>query len=52
MKMSKYKWNWIKFIGKHFLIKFLNKADQEYILYHRRFFEVKSWDKFFKEDFK
>lgn len=49
MMMSKTKWKWIKFFGRRYVVVFPNKADVYYILYHRRMYDVKSWDKFFKE---
>lgn len=47
--MSKFKWKWIKFWGYRYLVISPNKADKEYILYHRRYFDKKLWDNFFEE---
>lgn len=48
--MSKLKWKWIKFLGYRYVAVFPNKANKEYILYHRRCFDKHLWDKFFEEE--
>ena len=48
IKMSKQKWKWIKFWGYHYIMKYPNKADVEYIIYHRKIYDVYKWDRFFE----
>ena len=52
MKMSKLKWNWIKFWGHQYIWMYPNKANKQVVFYHHLFFDVKLWDDFFKEDLK
>jgi len=49
MKISKFKWMWIKFWGNHFVMVSPNNSKIVYILYHHRVFEKDLWDKHFKE---
>ena len=49
MKFSKLKWKWIKFWGHRYITMFPDKSKKEYILYHRRFYEINLWDKYFAE---
>lgn len=49
MRISKLKWKWIKFWGHSYLITFPDKFNKQIVLYHRRWFDVKQWDNFFKE---
>ncbi len=48
-KMSKRKWDWIKYWGHHYQVIFPNKSNQNFILYHHKLYDVKSWNQFFKE---
>ncbi len=49
MRITKFKWKWIKFWGRWF--KFVDTDNKkEFILYHRRIFDVNKWDEFLKGD--
>lgn len=48
--MSKLKWKWIKFWGYRYIVVYPNKANKEYILYHRKYYDKKGWDNFFEEE--
>ena len=47
MKVSKLKWKWIKFWGYRYLMVSPDFSKEEYIIYHRRIFKIKDWDKYF-----
>lgn len=51
MRITKFKWKWIKFWGHRYLAISPFNLKKQYILYHRRFFSIDDWDKFFKEEF-
>lgn len=52
MRVNKFKWKWIKFWGHRYLMISPSNLKIQYILYHRRIFNIDEWDKHFKEDFK
>lgn len=49
MRITKFKWKWIKFWGHRYLMISPLNLKEQYILYHRRFFKIDEWDTYFKE---
>ena len=50
MRITKNKWKWIKFWGHRYLMVSPFNLKIRYILYHRRFFNIAEWDKYFNEE--
>jgi len=47
MKITKFKWNWIKFWGYRYLLISPDSSKEEIIIYHRRIFKMKDWNNYF-----
>lgn len=45
--ISKFKWNWIKFWGHYYKVVFPDFIPKKYYLYHRKFYDIDLWDKYF-----
>lgn len=52
MRITKLKWKWIKLWGHRYLMISPFNLKEQYIIYHRRIFNINNWDRYFKEEFK
>lgn len=50
MKLTKRRWNFIKFFGYRYRFIEPNIEIKEYILYKKRYYDLKKWNDFFKEN--